>query len=259
MSTVYIIGTIAALLVLLVSYVFIVQTMDNNRKKHQRLLSTHKSRQRSLQSMLSSFPTNFLSKELNSLVYECLIDSTEQLAKIEPKETRYQDELTTYVSQLDTIKRQANTKATVQIQDINQANEARRNLQGLYKFVGRLQERGKVDKTNANLYRQQLKDLVLKLSVDTYITSGQQAQGAGKARLALHFFNLALKLLQKDTQSEAHIQQAQELSTQIKALEEELALTPESSQEDHSGALNEEWDKLDDKSSELWKKKNVYD
>jgi hypothetical protein len=62
---------------------------------------TLKTKQRNLIHLINGFPANFLTNDLVSLIYRSLIDTCEQLSKVEPKEQRHIDDVTLYTNQLD--------------------------------------------------------------------------------------------------------------------------------------------------------------
>src|SRR5690606_20900104 len=128
--SIYIISAILALLVLLVSYVFISNTLEKRRVQRQRLVTALKIRERNFRYMISGFPPHFLSADLNSLVYRALIETCEQLAKLEPRESSHQTDAALFSSQLTAIKH-TQPDQRVRLENPTQVKEIRQHLQEL--------------------------------------------------------------------------------------------------------------------------------
>ncbi|GAA5316519.1 MAG: hypothetical protein AseanaTS_17230 [Candidatus Pelagadaptatus aseana] len=265
MSSTLIISIIIAVLVLLMSYAFISQTITTRRQQKQRLLTALKIRARDFKFLINGFPPNFLSKDLSILVYRCIIEVTEQLAKLEPKEKLYVEELTLYNKQLEEVQRKPKNAKRAKLTNPQQTKEVKRLLQELNKFLAHLRKRGTINASQHANYEQQIKNMVVQLSVDSYIINAKQASGSGKTRLAIHYYTLARKLLAKESGKQNYQKQIQQLSGVIaqleeKALAEEAAANPDraaaEAQAEEQAAT--EWDEFN-KGDESWKKKSVYD
>lgn len=264
MSSIYIAGIIVALLIAAVGYAFISQNLEKKRKQKQRLLSALKTRSRNFKYMLSGFPADFLTKELNILVYRCLVDVCEQLAKLEPGEPSYVEELQLYSSQMEEAKRKPATQKRAPLENPQQIKEVKQHLEELNKFIALLEKRGGVSKSQADGFGRQIKQLVLQVSVDNYTLSARQARENDKTRLAIHFYSLARKLLVRENTSSGYQKQVSQLNNVISQLEAQLAEEEPEYQPSELEALQKEeaqqaWDKFSNEEDEPWKKKRVYD
>lgn len=262
MSSVVIISIIIVLIVALVSYASISQTIATRRKQKKRLLSALKIRSKDFKYMIAGFPPNFLSKELNVLVYRCLIDVLEQLSKLDPQEKIYIDELMLFNKQYEDAQRKPKKTARTKVESPQQAKEIKRLLQGLNQFIGNLLKRGTITSGQFKEYNEQIKSMVIQMTVDSYLFNAKQSQSIGKTRLAIHYFSLARKLLNGESGKQNYTKQIQQLDAVIAKLEAKAA------EEDPKGTARAkstegsddsgEWDEFKQDESE-WKKKSVYD
>lgn len=263
MSSTLIISIIIVILVILMSYAFISQTITTRRQQKQRLLNALKVRARDFKFLINGFPPNFLSKDLSVLVYRCVIEVTEQLAKLEPKEKLYVEELTLYNKQLEEVQRKPKDAKRAKLTNPQQTKEVKRLLRELNKFLVHLKKRGTITDSQHTSYEQQIKNMVVQLSVDSYIINAKQANGSGKARLAIHYYTLAKKLLAKESGKQNYKKQILQLNEVIAKLEEKAAAEePESKPSETTAAAQEEaesqWQEFN-KEDDSWKKKSVYD
>jgi len=95
--------------------------------------------------------------------------------------------------------------------------------------------------------------LALQITVDGHVLNAKAGLSAGKPRLAIHFYSLALKLLTSENAGKIFDKQILQLTQHIAKLEAGLgnkAPTPDDPSAD--------WEKFEKESAE-WKKKNLYD
>lgn len=264
MSSTSIIALIVVLLVALLAYAFVSQTMERKRKQRQRMLAALKLRTKDFKYMLSGFPPDFLSKDLSALVHRCLIDVLEQLVGLEPGNKAYVDELALYSKQLEETKRKPKKESRTKLTNPQQVKEVKSMLQSLHNFIGQQQQRGNLSVAQFKQYESQIKQLVIQITVDSYILNAKQAQGSNKQRLAVHYYTLAKKLLAKESGGANYQKQIQKLNTVIDELEAELAAQePEYEADKDAEAAREqassEWDEFNKDPEDPWKKKSVYD
>ncbi|GAB1259544.1 hypothetical protein [Aurantivibrio plasticivorans] len=260
MSSVFIVGIIIVVLVMLVSYAFVFQTMDNKKKQRQRLLTALKQRVGNFKYMLSGFPEGFLTKDLTVLVYRCLIDVTEQISRLDDKNPTTVEELQTYRAQLTEAQGRSDNSRRVHLENPKQIKEVRTQLQELHKFIEKLANKGTINSNQAKGYSKQVAKLILQISVDGYLTHAKQAQGSGKTRLAAHYYTLARKLLVRENSQKTYSKQIEQLDGAISRLEEKLKEEASQPPPDKAGAppANKEWADFQ-KEEDGWKKKTVYD
>ncbi len=262
MSSTAIISAIITLLVLLVAYAFISQTMERRRKQRQRLQKALTRRINDFKFLVQGFPPGFLPKELHTLVYRCLLDALDQAIALEPKNQVLIEELALYSKQLEEISRSPKVKRTP-LNDPHQVKEIKELLQGLNSFIAQQHSRGHLSNQQHKQYNDQIKRLVIQISVDSYVVNAKQALSSGKGRLAIHYYSLAKKLLARDSGRENYQKQIQQLNTIIEKLEVKVKETGSSgstSQQTEASRqqASSEWDKFDQEAS--WKKKkSLYD
>lgn len=260
MSTVTVIVAIVCLLGVLVSYAFVQQTVKNKKEHRARMLAALKSRSRTFKFMLKGFPKGFLSKELVTLVQKSLIDVYEQLSKLEPEMPQHLQNFQQLSSELTENQRQAKPSEPPTLDNPQQIKEVKVCLEELHKFVYKLEEKQKISHNQGQYFRDQIKQMVTQVSVDSYCMNGNRAKQSGKTKLALHYFETALSLIAKSGKSgrfknkTVHLQ---EISAELKEkLQEEQGVTELTSAEQQG--TEDAWAKFSD-DDDIWKKKNVYD
>lgn len=263
--SIYIVSFIILLLVLLAAYALISQIIERKRVQQHRLLTALKVRQRNFRHMLTGFPPHFLSNDLLTLVYRALIDTCEQLSKLEPGDPTHTADLQLHTNQLNAVKQHEGAQR-VKLENPEQIKEIRQHLQELYRFVTQQASLNAITHVQASAFIDQIKRLALQSSVDGYIGLAKKAQHIGKIRLAIHYYGLARKLLIPENTSHAYDKQIAQLSSLISRLEEKAQNTNGSQEDSHEfldedttkapAPLNKEWEKFD---NEDWKKKQLYD
>ncbi len=263
MSTVSVIVVIVGLLGALVCYAFAIQTIQQKRERRQRLLTALKTRARTFKFLLNGFPPGFLTKELTNLVQRSLADVCEQLSSLEPNEPSHLQDLQLISSQMVEAKRNVKPTAATVLENHQQIKDVKVGLEELYKFIERLQAKRSLPKTTTDLYRAQVKHLVLLVTVDSYCLHGRQAKQANKTKLAIHYYDLAYRLLLRENKPTTYQQKIQKTRAILDELQEQLAQEePHKPLTDQELADREEvegeWDKFSEK-DDVWKKKNIYD
>ncbi|MFT5082788.1 MAG: hypothetical protein ACI9Y1_000821 [Lentisphaeria bacterium] len=263
MPTVTIIVAIVCLIGVLVSYASVSQTIQNRRERRIRLISALKSRSRNFKFMLNGFPAGFLSKELTIIVQRSLADTCEQLSKLEPKDPAHVQDLQTISSQMNESQRQTAPATPINLENPQQVKEVRVCLEELHKYILHLDKKRTLPRSQVDIYRVQIKQMVLRVTVDSYFLNGRQAVKNGKTKLAIHHFELALKLLLKNARPgeyDGKIAQLKETLGQLHARlkEEDPTIKLSTQQQSEKEDVANEWDKFSDK-SDIWKKKNIYD
>lgn len=264
MSTVSIIVAIVVLLGVLVSYAFVQQTVQTKREQRVRMVSALKSRSRSFKFMLNGFPDGFLPKELKILVQRSLADVCDQLSKLEPNQSSHMQDLQIVNTQMVETQRLPAAQQTPTLDNPQQIKDVRASLEELHKYVYKLESKQLVALNQAQIFRAQIKTLALQVTVDGHCLNGTQARQAGKTKLAIHYFDLALNLIVRESKAEVmqkhlhKIKQALEQLKQRLAEEEDLAIPHTSKEKDQAEDAQEEWDKFSEP-EDVWKKKNIYD
>ena len=250
MSSIYIVIAIVALLTALVCYIFIAQHLAKKRKQQQRILHALRQRQQLFRFMVSGFPPGFLPTELNTLVYRTLINTCEQLAKLEP-EGNHDQERELYSKQLATAEPAKRTR----LEGEQQINEARSGLKELLQFITLRVERGQIQKPQAAKYIGQIRHLLLQVTIDSSMQQAKQARQNGKLKLAIHHYTLARQQLLKEPTQQNMQTQVEQISALIEKLEAEVANSETQTSPTETSA--QAWDSIEEEES--WKKKQIYD
>lgn len=264
MSSVTVITSIIVLLAALVCYAFIAQTIAQKRQQKERLLAALKARVRNFKFILNGFPPGFLPKELTLLVQRSVMQLLEQLAKLEPGNNGYQEDMQTIAQQMAETQRQAPsaTNQPTAIENPQKAREIKACLEELYKFIFHLEGKKNLSRAQADIYRGMVRHLVLQLTVDSYVLHGRIARDKGKLRLAIHHLDLALKLMMKERASGQFDGRIAQMRATINDLESRVAnesndTTEVPEEENEQAAISSEWDKFSQ--DQNWKKKQIYD
>lgn len=264
MSSVTVITSIIVLLAALVCYAFIAQTISQKKQQRERLLQALKTRARNFKFMLSGFPNGFLPKELTLLVQRSLIEVLEQLNRLEPGQNRYQDDLLATTQLMAETQRQQNQNAQpITIENPQQIREVKACLEELYKFIFQLEGKKGMPRQQADGHRALIKQLVLQLTIDSYVLHGRLARDKNKLRLAAHYFDLALKLMLRERASglfDGRISQLQSVISELNSRipTEGKAGTPQSQEQAGAADINDQWSEFE-KEEKGWKKKQIYD
>ena len=259
MSSVTVISGIIILLVALVCYAFALQTIQAKREKRKRLLAALKSQARSFKFMLSGCPEGFLSKELTVFVLRNLIDVLEQLSQLESAESSHRQEMETYSNLLLTTQQEAAPTSRASLETLQQIKEVRMSLEELHRYVFHIEGQNKITRAQADAYRAQIKVLVLLATVDGYILNARQAMQKSKAKLALHYFELAQKSIVKEGKADLFENKLEQIENVISELRTDLTGEDiDDVSEEEKEELDAEWDKFAD-TDDTWKKKQFYD
>jgi hypothetical protein len=212
--------------------------------------------------MLSGLPAGFLPKELILLIYRSLMHVLEQLIKLEPINDNHKQDLALIAQQAAETQRQPTQKTTQVVLDNPQkAQEIKICLEELYKFIFQLEGKKGMTKPQADAYRNMIKELVLQLTVDNYMLHGRLAREKDKLRLAIHYFDLALRLMIRERTSgqfDEKIGQMQTLLSELNAQHRnQSGASSEMPPEAGAEGVNEEWNKFQQEGT--WKKKQIYD
>jgi len=269
MTQIYITIAIIMVIVGLVCYIFIRQTINERKKAKQRLQRALEKRGKDLLQMLSAFPDKFLPEELHIFIYRCIIDTYEQLTKLAPSDSKYIEALKLYSSQMEEVIRQAEKQAAITLESTQQITEIKQNLKRLDKFLQKWLERKNMTSQQFSHYRGLIKDLMIKVTIDSYRTSAKQALAMDKPKISLHQYQLAKKLLTKETPTD-YQQQIEKIDLEIAPLLEQAKALKEATEQAQdasddgikkaAGSTSEkddEWSQFEEDSG--WKKKNVYD
>ncbi len=262
MSSVTIITSIIILLAVLVCYAFIAQTLNQKRMQKERLLQAMKTRARNFKFMLSGFPNGFLPKELTLLVQRSLVDVLETLTKLEPQNANHAEDVLAVTQMMAETQRAAPQQQNSTLENPQQVREIKACLEELYKFVFQLEGKRRLTRPQADANRAMIKQLVLQLTIDSYVLHGRLAREKNKLRLAHHYFDLALKFMKRERNLgifEGRISQLESVIEELRTtMEAEGRLNTSPTPTNNDSNVSEEWDEFE-KEEKGWQKKQIYD
>lgn len=241
-------------LVAAVAYAALTQSIENNRKKKERVNKALQTRYSNFSHILEAFPDGFLSAELQLLVCRCIIDDLEKLAQLEPEDTLHTERLAHFSQFAENIKLQGDRKERTVLNNPAQIKEIRHHLGDLGKFIQQLQRRGIISGDQLQNYQMQIKSLLMQVSLDTYALAAKRAIERSKYRLAHHYYDLSKKILMKEG-SANFANKIHDLDEKIKEIEPLLEQEINIPATEDDG--NSEWAKFNEDEGQF--KKNLYD
>lgn len=264
----YLIPAIFLVLIVIAGYLFLSHSIEKRRIQRQRLITALRARRNSFRDLATGFPTGFLSNDLTALLYRALIDSCEQLTRLESSDHTHAEQLALYTNLLSSLKE--NTQQTrVRLDNPQQIKEAHALLQELYKFVMQQSALKQINQVQTDAYTDQINRMLLQMTVDGHVFNARQAQQVGKVKLAIHFYQLGRKALAAENASHTFDKQIAQLDSVVAKLQEKLdstnaekaAAAPEeaaATAKTSTKEANKEWKQFDEENAK-WKKKQIYD
>src|SRR5690606_24440664 len=152
----------------------------------------------------------------------------------------------------------------VSVDNPKQSADIRLCLEELFKFIFQLERKGQLTQPQVDAYRAIIRQLLLQLTVDTYVLHARIAQEKDKLQLACHYFELAIKLIHKEGQKnhfEAKLLQLMNAKTGLEKILSERGESRDpalSATDGTATPIGAEWDEFD-KMTQGWKKKQIYD
>lgn len=263
MSSVEIIVTIIILLAALVCYAFVAQTLKQKQEQRARLLAALTARARNFKFMLNGFPPGFLPRDLTLLVQRGLVEVCENLSRIEPREPTHLQDLQAISALMAETQRHAKPNQQVSLENPQQIKEVKMCLEELYRFIHSLESKGTLSRNQAENYRHQIQQLVLQITVDHYVIQGSSAETSAKTKLAVHYYDLATRLLIREGKPGQYDDRIADLKGRLKALNEGLQGKEEADPLSEQELAEQEeianaWNKFGNE-NDIWKKKHAYD
>lgn len=261
MSSVTLMSTIIVLLTALVCYALSAHSLARRRQYKERMLAALKQRTRNLQFILNSSSAAYLPKELILLVQRSLIKTYEQLARIEPKHKAHLDQAKSVAQSIVKAEDESDEDKHHPPKNPQQILEIKACLEQLHKLILQLEAQSEITRQQGEAHRSVIKQLVLKLSVDSHVLRGQDAQKKHKPRLTLHYYDLAIKLMERNGGAHHLFEQKIEHLRQVmveleKSNDSQPPVAPTPSEENGS-AGGERMSTRSERDS--WKKKQIYD
>jgi hypothetical protein len=251
----YIISGIIALLVLMVSYRFISYNLQQRKVQRQRLVTALKTRERNFKHMTGGYPPGFLPPELGALVYRALITTSEELVRLEPENSTHKADLVLYNAELAALKQSAPLQR-VKLESLQQIKDVRQQLQELHRFIASQEASKQINQVQAAILNDQMKRLILQITVDGLTLQARQAQQLGKPRLAIHHLLQAKKSMEAENGNNQYDKFIEKISQRIETLEKQISAPPPIKHSEAEPA-SKEWESFAE--DDNWKKKQIYD
>jgi len=258
MTTTTIIVAVLASLFVLVAVTFTLQQIEKTNRDRKALIAALRSQTRNFHYLLEGFPEGFLSRDLKLLVGQCLNDGLDQLLRLEPRNPQHQLDKRQLEEKLAQIHAGPETAGGYQpLRNGEQIQEVQKLLNSLYNVVQRLYKNKRLSGLQADQYGRQIKRLATRVALDAHLSAAQQAIGAGKPRLAVHHYGLAIDKMTKDNAD--GIYSAQIAACQQRRDDLENSSNPHGPAADDE-AVSGEWKEFEENQDDnAWKKKTVYD
>jgi len=259
MSVVTITIIIVAIIAICVVGMYIAQSRERARIEKINKIKALSDRHERFQRLLHELPPQYVSDDLRAMIAQRSIETANQLLG-QKKSKRFEGYLQAdeeYLSQLQAKKLKL---APVQVKNQEQAQEIRKLLEVLFKFVQQQAKLKQIEPARAKQYSLQIKFAAAKSRADGLVAKAEHATRNGKPRVAIHAYHTAIESFKNIADYPKAADVIAHYKTLIKALEQdadkhnqEVKAKAQDSQEG-SG----EWDKFlgDD---DQWKKKNAYD
>jgi hypothetical protein len=259
MSSEFVVGLAAIVMLTLISIAITIQNVEKNRKEKRRLENALNSRARNFEGMLSGLPQGFLNNDLKQLVCICLTEVYEQLQLLNPKQNLQAAALKRTKATADELKNSA--KANTPIPDLNnqeQIKEVQQQLTSLFNFIAKLRANNRINDDQAQHHALQIRRLMLKTNLDLLNEHARLATHSGKLKLAVHHYQTAVDKIKKENEADFFSNHLLGYAERIEDLEEQIGEREQQQQaaiDKNQGA----WDEALQEKEEPWKKNSVYD
>ncbi len=263
MTSVYLVSAFIIIACITVCVMFVRQTIEKRHRERARLVRALEKRGHELAQMLSGFPPHFLPRDIIVLIYRCLIDTYQQLSRLETNKMEYMDLFKTYSEGMEKALSESINNRRVTLQSAQQIGDIKRYLVYLSRFLIKLTGKGSIDKRQFAHYNSMLKLLSHQMSVDNYCLAAIQAQQSQKDKLALHYLKLAQKIILQDGVMHEQKEQITEINQRISECEQRITqeepqiVIKAESRETDASKTEKEWETFQQDAG--WKKKTIYD
>lgn len=247
---------VSAGLFLMVAVAYTLQAIERQRRERRRLATALRARIRDFEHMLEGFPEGFLGQDLRLLVCQCLLETYQQINRLE-RGNDYRAAADAVHRKMRQIQSGEDAPARRPLENQAQVRDVQQLLKRLFQYVERLHQSGRIDAAQAGSYGTQLRRLNTQAALDGFHLAAREAQEAGKPRLAIHYYRMAMDRIHQGN-SDGHFNTLlEQLGARVAALEaqQEAAETEGAADGD---PLEDQWERFEAE-DELWKKKSLYD
>jgi hypothetical protein len=249
MNPTIVIIAVAASLAVLVATVFTLQQIEKSNREKQSLIAALRGRMRNFQHLLEGFPEGFLNRDLQLLVCHCLLDTLEQLARLEPKQ--HTAPLQAIQERMAQLQGQPQQDSYQPLTEPAQIHEVQKLLNSLANVLQRLAQSGRLPPAETARYGQQVRRLSSRTALDGHLAAAQSALQQEKPRLAEHHYRQAVDRMRKDNADGFY-------AAQIVNCERHIAELEKLQEPTGDAAADEAWREFASDDG-TWQKKSLYD
>lgn len=235
---------------------FTIQAVENDRQERLRKEAILRKRASSLQYMLDYFPSGFLGAELRVLVCKSLLNVYSRLSRLVVHSREYRSAALEIQARLYMEAQRQQIDYYQPLASHSVINEVKVMLGMLSKSIDLLQQEGSITHQQAVNYVQQIRMLVARATIDSYILNANQAEERESSSLALHYYRSALEQIGLRKLTDVYAGQIDTLEQQIQELEVMLA-QKSVADESVDAQRDKDWDEYLEESD--WQEKKYYD
>lgn len=255
MSPLVIGALVAGGVLILISIGFISQSLERARLERARQTAELNARIRYCSALGAELPGQFATAELRSLLLAIEESLLTRLLKLDRKNTRAAQQLTT-VSQQLAAGDSGTDNAPVTVVSETQARDIRLQLENLHKLLSQAHRDGLLDKSSLQQWAIRIRQHTVTTTIDMFQALARDAMQQGKPRVAKLQYERAVAFLQKQNDpacAELLVQMKRQLSEA-----EQAAIHTEQGAAPSDSELLAGLDALEE-DDEAWKKRSVYD
>ncbi len=237
-------GIIALVLLGLLSLVFVafmVQTVENNRQERLRQEAILRKRANNLSYMLDYFPTDFLSTDLKVLVCRSLLNVYKRLTQLVSNSHEYRVNMVLIYERLTKEAKREQTAHYQPLENPEQIKEIKSTLGMLSKSIDLLCQEQSITRQQAQNYADQIKALISRATIDSYILSAKQAEEEESLPMAVHYYHSALEQIESQNLMGVYSNHIGSVEDKISELEAMSSSKSAATNEETDTSRNKEW------------------
>lgn len=253
MVIILVLGGVFAFALLLVLVVFARQQNEKKRIEELRRIRLLGDRARQIQLLLEELPTTYISQDFRIFLATQWVELLHEIQNSSGKDVRLNKELEAAQDKLNYL-RSSNQPPHKPVTDIQLANAVRRNLKLLNKLIVAMYQDRKISHRIAQTYLNEIKQAFTQTMVEVFQAGAHRAEFEGNLRLAVVHYKRIMSELNRNNPNGINNQTLLESRQMIQKLEEQIALSSETSDNQLADSVSEMIDEADS-----WKKKQIYD
>ncbi len=256
-------GTMISVLILvavfaLVVFAYIAQTMETARKERHRQMLLRRQRCNSINQLITSLPTTYLSESIYQFLLSYQLSQYQQMKQLEPDLRGINALITTTQERLNTPYESNPDDPSCSLASLLEAQNTRSNLKELVDFFISLNNEGGLDTRTTQQLIQQSKQLYRLAFIDIQMITARQYESSDNPKLALAQYDNALKKLERLNVNGAYNKRYKHLEGLVNTLREAVLADATTQQEKlaEKELLQQEWDSYNEQEDDWTKKKN---